>query len=115
MASDGSQRQQGDSMSTTEAAPARTGADKSVAATPVRRRPSDFACKQVMAVTGIVFGLFVLLHMLGNLKAYLGRGGIRQLRGVAAPHARTGGSVFQCAVGHSGGAAGLPCRARELW
>ena len=60
-------------MSTTEAAPARTGADKSVAATLVRRRPSDFACKQVMAVTGLVFGLFVLMHMVGNLKAYLGR------------------------------------------
>jgi hypothetical protein len=42
------------------------------AAAPVRRRLSDFACKQVMAVTGIVFGLYVLLHMLGNLKAYLG-------------------------------------------
>src|SRR6476620_2117222 len=73
MAFDNSRRQQGDSMSTTEAAPARTGADKSVAATLVRRRPSDFACKQVMAVTGLVFGVFVLVHMLGNLKAYLGR------------------------------------------
>jgi hypothetical protein len=40
---------------------------------PVRRRPSNFACKQVMAVTGLAFGLFVLVHMLGNLKAYLGR------------------------------------------
>jgi hypothetical protein len=37
-----------------------------------RPRPSNFACKQVMAVTGIVFGLFVLFHMIGNLKAYLG-------------------------------------------
>src|SRR6476469_9971252 len=74
MAVDNSRRQQGDSMSTTEAAPARTGADKSVAATLVRRRPSDFACKQVMAVTGLVLGLFVLMHMVGNLKAYRGRG-----------------------------------------
>jgi succinate dehydrogenase / fumarate reductase, cytochrome b subunit len=38
-----------------------------------RRWPTDFACKQVMAVTGIVFGVFVLFHMVGNLKAYLGR------------------------------------------
>jgi succinate dehydrogenase cytochrome b subunit len=34
--------------------------------------PSTFLCKQVMAVTGLVFGLFVLVHMIGNLKAYLG-------------------------------------------
>ena len=39
---------------------------------PVRPRPSNFACKQVMALTGVVFGLFVLFHMIGNLKAYLG-------------------------------------------
>jgi succinate dehydrogenase / fumarate reductase cytochrome b subunit len=45
---------------------------KAAPAAPARRRLSDFACKQVMAVTGIVFGLYVLLHMLGNLKAYLG-------------------------------------------
>ena len=62
-------------MTTAQAARARTGAHKPAAATapPGRRRPSDFACKQVMAVTGLVFGLFVLVHMLGNLKAYLGR------------------------------------------
>ena len=62
-------------MTTTQAAPARTGAHKPAAAgaPPVRRRPSDFECKQVMAVTGLVFGGFVLVHMLGNLKAYLGR------------------------------------------
>jgi succinate dehydrogenase / fumarate reductase cytochrome b subunit len=39
---------------------------------PARPNPSNFACKQTMAVTGIVFGLFVLFHMIGNLKAYLG-------------------------------------------
>src|ERR1700757_2892047 len=61
-------------MTTAQAARARTGAHKpAAAALPGRRRPSDFACKQVMAVTGLVFGLFVLVHMLGNLKAYLGR------------------------------------------
>ena len=37
-----------------------------------RPRPSNFACKQVMALTGMAFGLFVLFHMIGNLKAYLG-------------------------------------------
>jgi succinate dehydrogenase / fumarate reductase, cytochrome b subunit len=49
-----------------------TVADRPAKAAPARRGLSDFACKQVMAVTGIVFGLFVLFHMLGNLKAYLG-------------------------------------------
>src|SRR6201998_4132894 len=60
-------------MTTTQAAPTRAGAHKPAAGPPVRRRPSDFAWKEVMAVTGLVFGVFVLVHMLGNLKAYLGR------------------------------------------
>ncbi|MGV0409114.1 succinate dehydrogenase cytochrome b subunit [Corynebacterium resistens] len=33
---------------------------------------STWAMKLTMAVTGIVFALFVLVHMLGNLKVYLG-------------------------------------------
>jgi hypothetical protein len=56
----------------TTAEKTRTVTDRPAKATPARRRLSDFACKQVMAVTGIVFGLYVLLHMLGNLTAYLG-------------------------------------------
>ena len=62
-------------MTTTLDPPTPAGTHKPAAAPPIRRRPSDFACKQVMAVTGLVFGLFVLVHMLGNLKAYLGRQG----------------------------------------
>ena len=31
-----------------------------------RPRPSNFACKQVMALTGVAFGLFVLFHMIGK-------------------------------------------------
>jgi hypothetical protein len=58
---------------TTAGTTIRTSADRPVRARPKRRRPSDFACKQVMAGTGIVFGLFVLMHMIGNLKAYLGK------------------------------------------
>ena len=59
---------------TTKAVPTRSGADRSASAdmVRVRPRPSDFACKQVMAWTGLVFGMFVLTHMIGNLKAYLG-------------------------------------------
>jgi succinate dehydrogenase / fumarate reductase, cytochrome b subunit len=60
-------------MTTTHAAPTRASTNRPTVGPPARRRPSDFACKQVMAVTGLLFGLFVLVHMLGNLKAYLGR------------------------------------------
>ncbi|WP_083914432.1 succinate dehydrogenase cytochrome b subunit [Nocardia concava] len=37
-----------------------------------RGRPSSVTLKLVMAGTGIVFALFVLVHMIGNLKVYLG-------------------------------------------
>lgn len=33
---------------------------------------SSATCKVVMALTGIIFGLFVLVHMIGNLKIYTG-------------------------------------------
>src|ERR1700740_24751 len=100
-------------MTTAQAARARTGAQKPAAATasPVRRRPSDFACKQVMAVTGLVFGLFVLVHMLGNLKAYLGPqefdGYALWLRHLLEPVVRYSGVLWvlravllACLVGH---------------
>ncbi|MCV7192976.1 succinate dehydrogenase cytochrome b subunit [Mycolicibacterium brumae] len=35
-------------------------------------RPSNVTLKLVMAVTGVVFALFVLVHMVGNLKIYTG-------------------------------------------
>ncbi|WP_166788224.1 hypothetical protein [Cryobacterium glaciale] len=40
------------------------------------RRPllSNFVCKTVMAVTGLIFSAFVLVHMFGNLKVFLGAG-----------------------------------------
>ena len=34
--------------------------------------PSSSTLKLVMALTGIVFALFVLVHMIGNLKVYTG-------------------------------------------
>ncbi len=37
-----------------------------------RLRPSSVVLKLIMAVTGIVFALFVLVHMIGNLKVYTG-------------------------------------------
>lgn len=39
---------------------------------PSRARPSTFACKLTMAVTGWLFAVFVAVHMVGNLKAYAG-------------------------------------------
>jgi hypothetical protein len=59
-------------MTSTPAAPAGTASVRPPTVAPARRRLSDFSCKQVMAWTGLVFGLFVLVHMVGNLKAYLG-------------------------------------------
>ena len=58
-------------MTTTVAT--RTANKPRMVTTPKRRRwPTDFVCKLVMSLSGIVFGGFVLVHMLGNLKAYLG-------------------------------------------
>lgn len=36
------------------------------------RRPSTFALKQTMAITGVIFVAFVFIHMIGNLKVYWG-------------------------------------------
>lgn len=42
---------------------------------PLRERPKypTWALKLIMAVTGIIFGLYVIVHMLGNLKIFIGR------------------------------------------
>ncbi len=40
-----------------------------------RPRPSTFACKVAMALTGWVFTAFVAVHMVGNLKAFGGAEG----------------------------------------
>ncbi|HSO68638.1 MAG TPA: succinate dehydrogenase cytochrome b subunit [Arachnia sp.] len=40
-----------------------------------RGRPSTFACKVTMAITGWVFTAFVAVHMIGNLKAFGGADG----------------------------------------
>jgi len=50
-------------MTTTQAAPTQRDTHKPAAGPPVRRRPSDFARKGVMALTGRVFGVFVFVHM----------------------------------------------------
>lgn len=54
-----------------------------------RRRPSTHAAKVVMAVTGLVLGAFVLVHLVGNLKVWAGAGSLdeyaRWLRTVGEP------------------------------
>jgi succinate dehydrogenase / fumarate reductase, cytochrome b subunit len=88
-----------------------------------RPKPSNFACKQVMAVTGIVFGLFVLFHMIGNLKAYLGAEHFDDyalwLRHMLEPAVPYSGvlwvlrvALLVCLVGHVTCAAILTLRAR---
>lgn len=41
---------------------------------PLRDKPGfpSWAMKLTMAITGVIFALFVLVHMLGNLKVYMG-------------------------------------------
>lgn len=41
---------------------------------PLRKKPEipTWVMKLTMAITGIIFGLFVLVHMIGNLKVYSG-------------------------------------------
>ncbi|WP_018023181.1 succinate dehydrogenase cytochrome b subunit [Corynebacterium ulceribovis] len=41
---------------------------------PLRERPKfpSWALKLAMAVTGLIFALFVIVHMVGNLKVYMG-------------------------------------------
>ncbi|OFU55618.1 succinate dehydrogenase cytochrome b subunit [Corynebacterium sp. HMSC11E11] len=58
---------------------------------PLRERPKfpSWALKLIMAVTGVIFGLFVIVHMLGNLKVFAGAGDFNAyaafLRSVGAP------------------------------
>jgi succinate dehydrogenase / fumarate reductase cytochrome b subunit len=80
--------------------------------------------KAVMAVTGIVFLLFLIAHMLGNLKIFIGRadynayaGWLRNAGAPALPH-RTLLTTIEivlviCAVLHVGSAAELALRARR--
>ena len=37
-------------------------------------RPSNVTLKLIMAITGTIFALFVFVHMVGNLKAFMGPG-----------------------------------------
>ncbi|MBV7294517.1 succinate dehydrogenase cytochrome b subunit [Corynebacterium sp. TAE3-ERU12] len=58
---------------------------------PLREQPKvpSWALKLIMAITGIIFGLFVIVHMLGNLKIFTGEEHFNAyaefLRAVGAP------------------------------
>ncbi|MBP0645129.1 succinate dehydrogenase, partial [Mycobacterium tuberculosis] len=54
--------------------PAAVGTPRAVTPMPTTRRPrpSNVPLKVTMALTGTVFALFVLVHMIGNLKVYTG-------------------------------------------
>lgn len=59
---------------TASAAPTGTTAPSLARADAARRRPrpSTHLCKVIMAITGIVFVAYVVVHMIGNLKVYAG-------------------------------------------
>ena len=66
----------------------------------LREKPGipTWVMKLTMAVTGIIFGLFVLVHMLGNLKVYTGAEGLNTyadfLREVGSPILPEGGLLW---------------------
>ena len=69
-----------------------------------RSTRSTIALKMLMAVSGIIFILFVLLHMYGNLKAFAGHDAYNEY----AEHLRTIGEPM---LPHEGAALGDPCGA----
>ena len=86
--------------------------------------PSSVTLKLVMAVTGIVFALFVLVHMIGNLKVYTGAEHFDDyahwLRTLAEPLLPYEGALWifrvvllGCLVAHVGAAAALTGRAHK--
>ena len=74
-----------------------------------RSTRSTIALKLLMAVSGLVFIAFVLLHMYGNLKAFAGHDSYNEY----AEHLRTIGEPMLPPSG-SRSAAKCICRARRL-
>lgn len=89
-----------------------------------RTQLSSVTLKLVMAVTGIVFALFVLVHMIGNLKVYTGAAHFdayaHWLRTLLEPLLPYEGALWifrvvllTCLVAHVGAAALLTARGRR--
>lgn len=78
-----------------------------------RPRPSNITLKVIMAVTGSIFAAFVLVHMIGNLKAFMGAGEFnsyaRFLRVVAYPLVPYEGVLWILRI------ALLVCLAAHIW
>ncbi|AMB58984.1 succinate dehydrogenase [Microterricola viridarii] len=113
-------------MSSTAHTSQNTSPRMRVPVAPPGRRPllSNFALKIIMAVTGLVFAGFVLVHMIGNLKVYQGPEHFNAyavwLRTLLEPLFPYEGVLWAlrivlivCLVGHVGGAAMLVARARR--
>lgn len=91
--------------------------------TKLARRPSSFALKLVMAITGVVFVGFVFVHMIGNLKVYAGADAFDHyahwLREIGYPLVPKYGVLWAlratlaaCLVGHVAAAVALWARGR---
>ncbi|MBS1693567.1 MAG: succinate dehydrogenase cytochrome b subunit [Actinobacteria bacterium] len=89
-----------------------------------RTQPSSVTLKLVMALTGIVFALFVLVHMVGNLKVYTGAEHFDSyahwLRTLLEPLLPYEGALWifrvvllACLIAHVGAAVMLSVRARR--
>lgn len=89
-----------------------------------RVQPSSVTLKLVMALTGIVFALYVLVHMIGNLKVYTGAGHFdayaHWLRTLAEPLLPYEGALWifrvvllACLIAHVGAAVLLTRRAHR--
>jgi succinate dehydrogenase / fumarate reductase, cytochrome b subunit len=87
-------------------------------------QPSSSTLKLVMALTGIVFALFVLVHMIGNLKVYTGAAHFdayaHWLRTLLEPLLPYEGALWifrvvllSCLIAHVGAAVLLTVRARR--
>lgn len=112
-------------MSTTAHAGQTPSTRRGQSATPPRRPLlSTFALKVVMAVTGVIFSLFVLVHMFGNLKVYQGPDEFNAyavwLRSLLEPLMPYEGVLWTLRIvliasllGHVGSSAALVSRARR--
>jgi succinate dehydrogenase / fumarate reductase, cytochrome b subunit len=78
-------REYGDPVATTRPAPAQPASQTKQLVKGVPSTRSTIALKLLMAVSGIIFVLFVLVHMYGNLKAFSGHDAYNEY----AEHLRT--------------------------
>ncbi len=85
-----------------QVATTRPSPGKTTASSPARAR-STIALKMLMAVSGVVFIVFVLVHMYGNLKAFTGHDAYNEyaehLRAIGEPMLPHEGMLWVIRVG----------------